>query len=96
MTFGFFWDGIHLVELDPKTGMQRETAKDPVRLAWGAEIEAPFLHRRGDYYHLFVNWGNAVAGSRVLIRSESGGRSRLRMLPMKWNEDGWAVVRNDN
>jgi arabinan endo-1,5-alpha-L-arabinosidase len=75
MAFGSFWDGIHLVELDPTTGLARKTNTDPIRLASAAEIEAPFLfHRDGDYY-LFLNWGKCCRGvnSTYEIRV---GRSR--------------------
>lgn len=62
MTFGSFWDGIFLVELDPKTGLRREPDSPPLRLASAPEIEAPFLHKRGDKYYLFVNWGKCCRG----------------------------------
>ncbi|MGV3533038.1 MAG: arabinan endo-1,5-alpha-L-arabinosidase [Chthoniobacteraceae bacterium] len=151
MTFGSFWDGIHLVELDRVTGQRLDPAKPPVRLVYAPEIEAPFLHRRGEYYYLFVNWGKCCrgvdstyeirvgrslsiegpyldqggtdmrkgggtlilesegrwigpghpsiheeGGSEMLVHHcydrELGGRSRLRMLPLKWDEQGWPAV----
>jgi arabinan endo-1,5-alpha-L-arabinosidase len=75
MTFGSFWDGIHLVELDPKTGMRRDPTGAPLQLAWAPEIEAPFLHQRDGTYFLFVNWGKCCRGvnSTYEIRV---GRSR--------------------
>ena len=75
MTFGSFWDGIHLVELNGETGLRREPDKAPLRLAFSPEIEAPFLHRREGYYYLFVNWGKCCRGvdSTYEIRV---GRSR--------------------
>lgn len=62
MTFGSFWDGIHLIELDPKTGMRRDKDEAPRRLATAPEIEAPFLHKRNGYYYLFINWGKCCRG----------------------------------
>jgi arabinan endo-1,5-alpha-L-arabinosidase len=75
MTFGSFWDGIHLVELDPTSGLRREPTGAPLRLAGAPEIEAPFLHQRDGYYYLFVNWGKCCRGvaSTYEIRV---GRSR--------------------
>jgi arabinan endo-1,5-alpha-L-arabinosidase len=75
MTFGSFWDGIHLVELDPATGLLRDPKTKPVRLASAPEIEAPFLHQRDGYYYLFINWGKCCRGvnSTYEIRV---GRSR--------------------
>jgi arabinan endo-1,5-alpha-L-arabinosidase len=75
MTFGSFWDGIHLVELDPETGLARDPKGPPRRLAWAPEIEAPFLHQRDGFYYLFINWGKCCRGvnSTYEIRV---GRSR--------------------
>lgn len=55
MSFGSFWGGIKLFELDPKTG-KRIAADSPLHaIAYKREIEAPYIHRRGDFYYLFVN-----------------------------------------
>lgn len=61
MSFGSFWDGIFLLELDPETGLRKQGA-EPLRLAMNPEIEAPFIHKHGDYYYLFVNWGKCCKG----------------------------------
>ena len=151
MTFGSFWDGIHLVELDPVTGLRRNPDQPPQRIAWSPEIEAPFLHHRDGSYYLFVNWGKCCRGvestyeirvgrSRTVsgpyldregrdLRTGGGtlvldsedrwigpghpsiierdgrewlahhyydrelrGRSRLRMVPLSWDAEGWPVV----
>lgn len=151
MSFGSFWDGIHLIELDPATGLRRDVNRAPERLAWASEIEAPFLHKRDGYYYLFVNWGKCCRGvestyeirvgrsravtgpyldrdgkdmrtgggtlvldsedrwigpghASILERSgrewlvhhyydrELNGRSRLRMVPLTWDQDGWPAA----
>lgn len=61
MSFGSFWEGIFLIELDAETGLAKKGAK-PVKLAMYPEIEAPFIHKRGGYYYLFVNWGKCCRG----------------------------------
>lgn len=61
MSFGSFWEGIFLVELDPVTG-QRKDDKPPLKLAMYPEIEAPFIHKEGGWYYLFVNWGKCCRG----------------------------------
>ena len=61
MSFGSFWEGIFVVELDPVTGLKKKAAK-PVKLAMYPEIEAPFIHQHGGYYYLFVNWGKCCRG----------------------------------
>jgi arabinan endo-1,5-alpha-L-arabinosidase len=61
MSFGSFWEGIFLVELDPVTG-KRADDKPPLKLAMHPEIEAPFIHKEGGWYYLFVNWGKCCRG----------------------------------
>jgi arabinan endo-1,5-alpha-L-arabinosidase len=61
MSFGSFWEGIFLVELDAVTGLAKKGA-EPVKLAMNPEIEAPFIHKRGGYFYLFVNWGKCCRG----------------------------------
>ena len=63
LAFGSFWQGIFLVELDPRTGKRSDPAAPPARLAAAPEIEAPFLHRRGSHFYLFVNWGLCCRGA---------------------------------
>ena len=62
MSFGSFWEGIQLIELDPKTGLRKNAGQKPIRLATHQEIEAPFIHKHGDDYYLFVNWGKCCKG----------------------------------
>jgi len=62
MSFGSFWDGIMLVELDPETGLLKEPDARPRQLANYPEIEAPFIHKEGEWYYLFVNWGKCCRG----------------------------------
>ena len=59
MTFGSFWSGIKIFELDPATGKRKE-GEGPVRAiaarAPPGAVEAPFLIERGGYYYLFVSF----------------------------------------
>lgn len=75
LTFGSFWSGIQLVELDPKTGRIHPDRKQLRRIAWNESIEAPAILKHGRYYYLFVNWGLCCRGvaSTYEIRI---GRSR--------------------
>ena len=61
LSFGSFWTGIKLIELDPATGMPLKNPPEIIALASrpGVEfnpIEAPFIYQHGDYYYLFVSW----------------------------------------
>ena len=63
MSFGSYWDGIMLIELDPKTGLRKDADEKPIRLADAQDIEAPFIHKEGSWYYLFVNWGKCCRGA---------------------------------
>ncbi|WP_443747908.1 arabinan endo-1,5-alpha-L-arabinosidase [Asticcacaulis solisilvae] len=65
LSFGSFWSGIKLIELDPATGKPKPDAK---RLAVAGRsrpsaIEAPFIIRRGDDYYLFVSFDFCCRGA---------------------------------
>jgi arabinan endo-1,5-alpha-L-arabinosidase len=62
LTFGSFWSGIKLVQLDPRTGLRLASNSPIYSLAWNSSIEAPCLCRHGDFYYLFVNWGLCCRG----------------------------------
>ena len=62
LSFGSFWSGIKLIELDPKTG-KRIAAESPIySLAHFDSIEASYIYPHGKYYYLFVNWGLCCKG----------------------------------
>jgi arabinan endo-1,5-alpha-L-arabinosidase len=65
MTFGSYWNGIYITELDPATGLRPSAQSGQTPLARNppsTSIEASYLHQRGDDYYLFVNWGSCCAG----------------------------------
>jgi len=62
MSFGSFWSGLKLIELDAKTG-KRLTDGPMFSIAWKEEIEAPAIHKRDGWYYLFVNWGICCRGA---------------------------------
>jgi arabinan endo-1,5-alpha-L-arabinosidase len=64
MTFGSYWSGIKLVQLDPQTGKRMTPDSKPFSLAHNESIEASYLCRHDDYYYLFVNWGSCCAGPK--------------------------------
>jgi arabinan endo-1,5-alpha-L-arabinosidase len=86
LSFGSYWSGIKLVQLDPKTG-KRLTPDAPFSsLAYNKSIEASCLYKHDGYYYLFVNWGSCCRGvnSTYNIRV---GRSRKVTGPYL-DEDG--------
>lgn len=75
LNFGSFWGGIKLVKLkDDLTGIVTipqewytlaRRLRDPYtddRNAGGAQIEAPFIFRRANFYYLFVSWDKCCSG----------------------------------
>ena len=62
MSFGSFWTGIQLIELDPKTGLAHPGRREIRRIAWHESIEAPGMLKHGKFYYLFVNWGLCCRG----------------------------------
>lgn len=62
MTFGSYWNGIYLVQLDPTTGKRISTTSPLTHLAYNSSIEGSFLYQRNGYYYLFVNWGSCCEG----------------------------------
>jgi Glycosyl hydrolases family 43/Concanavalin A-like lectin/glucanases superfamily len=65
MTFGSFWDGIKMIELDPATGKRISPASTVYSLARhlpSTAIEGSCLIERSNFYYLFVNWDTCCAG----------------------------------
>ncbi|MDE3068751.1 MAG: arabinan endo-1,5-alpha-L-arabinosidase [Verrucomicrobiota bacterium] len=62
MSFGSYWSGIKLTELDPKTGKRLAPDSPIYPLAWHRRIEASYLFYRDGFYYLFVNWGQCCQG----------------------------------
>lgn len=75
MSFGSFWGGIQMIELDRNTGKRIAPDSEIHNLARNPEIEAPFIYLHDGYYYLFVNWDRCCRGldSTYNIRV---GRSR--------------------
>jgi arabinan endo-1,5-alpha-L-arabinosidase len=74
MSFGSFWSGLKLVKLDSSWNAvaepqewhslakrERSVLVDD-KVPGPAEIEGPFIFKKGDYYYLFVSWGLCCRG----------------------------------
>jgi arabinan endo-1,5-alpha-L-arabinosidase len=62
MSFGSFWGGIKLIQLDPATGLRIAPASPVHALAHYDSIEAPFIYYHKGIYYLFLNWGMCCRG----------------------------------
>ena len=62
MSFGSYWNGIYLVQLDPLTGLRIASNSPTYRLAYNSSIEASCVFRHGGYYYLLADWGSCCSG----------------------------------
>jgi len=62
MSFGSYWNGIYLIQLNTTNGLRISPGSPAYHLAYNSSIEASYLWRRGGYYYLFVNWGSCCSG----------------------------------
>lgn len=76
LSFGSYWTGIKLIQLDHRTGKQLSPDSKPVSLAYNESIEASYLCRHDDYYYLFVNWGSCCQGPKSTYNIRLG-RSKV-------------------
>jgi arabinan endo-1,5-alpha-L-arabinosidase len=77
MAFGSYWTGIKLIELDATTGLRIATNSPMYSLAWNESIEAANLYRRGDYYYLWVNWGQCCRGTNSTYEIRIGRSEKI-------------------
>jgi arabinan endo-1,5-alpha-L-arabinosidase len=71
LSFGSFWTGIKLIQLDPATGRRStvDTAVRPLASRPGSTaIEAPFIVQRGQYFYLFVSFDLCCRGAQSTYR----------------------------
>jgi arabinan endo-1,5-alpha-L-arabinosidase len=62
MSFGSFWSGIRMIQLDPAT-LKRIKPDSPIYLlAHYSSIEASYIYKHDGKYYLFVNWGLCCRG----------------------------------
>lgn len=77
LSFGSFWSGIKLIQLDPKTG-KRVAPDSPIYpLAHFDSIEASYIYHHGQYYYLFVNWGLCCKGINSTYNIRVGRSSKI-------------------
>ena len=74
LSFGSYWDGIKLRELDPVSGLLKAGADTSYSLAtrFGGAIEASSLLAHGGHYYLFVSYDRCCAGVASTYRMMMG------------------------
>jgi arabinan endo-1,5-alpha-L-arabinosidase len=63
-TFGSYWSGIKLIQLDSRTGKRMTPDSKMFSIAYNESIEASYLCRHDEDYYLFVNWGSCCRGTK--------------------------------
>lgn len=77
MAFGSYWSGIYLTELNPQTGRRLGADSPLYHLAWNDSIEAACLTRHGNFYYLFVNWGQCCEGTNSTYEVRLGRAAKV-------------------
>ncbi|MBF8191471.1 family 43 glycosylhydrolase [Nonomuraea sp. K274] len=70
LSFGSFWTGIKLIQLDPATGKRLGTSISGIaqRTGGSTAIEAPFVFKHGSYYYLWVSFDACCQGASSTYR----------------------------
>ncbi|KEY73192.1 hypothetical protein S7711_04158 [Stachybotrys chartarum IBT 7711] len=70
MSFGSFWSGIKIVQLNPSTGKPANNNLVSIasRPSNGGAVEAPYIVRRGNYYYLWVSFDSCCQGAASTYR----------------------------
>jgi arabinan endo-1,5-alpha-L-arabinosidase len=77
LSFGSFWSGIKLMELDPATGKRIAPDSPMHSLAYTRAIEAPFIYLKEEFYYLFVNWDVCCRGIESTYNIRVGRSANL-------------------
>lgn len=68
LSFGSFFSGIKLIQIDPATGMQSKANPKIYNIATrqtpGNAIEASCVYYKSGWYYLFVNWDSCCVGNK--------------------------------
>ncbi|HET6530285.1 MAG TPA: arabinan endo-1,5-alpha-L-arabinosidase [Actinoplanes sp.] len=68
LSFGSFWSGIKLVELNPATGKRLNGTLHSIAGRGGGAIEAPVVVKRGGWYYLWVSFDRCCLGAASTYR----------------------------
>ena len=75
--YGSFWTGLKAIQLDPATGKPAAAAPLISTAQHTAGIEAPFVIRRGGWFHQFVSWDACCKGASSTYNIRAGRSQRV-------------------
>lgn len=62
MSFGSFWSGIKMVQLNPKTGLRMDDKMISLAARPSEELEAPFIYQDKGWYYMWLSWDRCCRG----------------------------------
>jgi arabinan endo-1,5-alpha-L-arabinosidase len=77
LSFGSFWSGIKLIELDPTTGRRIAPDSPMYNLAHWDAIEASYLYRHDQHYYLFASFGMCCRGVNSTYNTRVGRADKI-------------------
>ncbi|MEV5555067.1 arabinan endo-1,5-alpha-L-arabinosidase [Nonomuraea wenchangensis] len=77
LSFGSFWTGIKLIQLDPATGKRLDgTVRGIAQRPGSTAVEAPYIYKHGGYYYLWVSFDACCRGAastyRIMVGRSAG------------------------
>src|SRR6185312_5620103 len=84
MSFGSFWNGIQIVQLNKLTGQladpnekAKAVASRPHTEGQPGAVEAPFIYRHGRYFYLFTSFDFCCRGVNSTYNIRVGRSSKI-------------------
>ncbi|MFZ3567273.1 arabinan endo-1,5-alpha-L-arabinosidase [Streptomyces sp. BH097] len=81
LSFGSWWSGIKMIQINPSTGKQLATNTKRYSLAarpTGTKaVEAPYVVEHGGYYYLFASYDTCCAGTGSTYKVKVGRATRV-------------------
>ena len=70
LSFGSFWTGIKLIQLNPSTGLRLDSTVRGIAQRTGSStaVEAPVIVRHGNFYYLWVSFDACCQGASSTYR----------------------------
>ena len=77
LSFGSFWSGIKLIELNPDTGLHIAPDSPMYSLAHWDSIEASYIYKHANYYYLFASYGLCCRGVNSTYHTRVGRPQKI-------------------
>jgi arabinan endo-1,5-alpha-L-arabinosidase len=77
LSFGSFWSGIKLIQLDPATGKRLTPDSRMYALANHDTIESSYIYPHNGRYYLFANWGDCCRGTNSTYEIRVGRSNKI-------------------